>query len=152
MVSKSIYCVFCGLIYNDPLKFGCTVYENHETGTTYIDSDTGLESMSSAEAATTKACSVCLEESVKTGGSAGGSAGGSVSPDTMMIGGGGVVVSLSEAAGQIDGLTQEVTQLKNDKLHLLQENVVCVAPHTNHINQLNPFKTNTPIPVFFLLA
>lgn len=74
--------------------------------------------MSSAEA-TTKACSVCLEESVKTGGS--------VSPDTMMMGSGGggsVAGSLADASVQIDGLAQEVTQLKNDKLHLLQENVV----------------------------
>lgn len=74
--------------------------------------------MSSAEA-TTKACSVCLEESSKTGGS--------VSPDTMMMGSGGggsAAGSLADASVQIDGLAQEVTQLKNDKLHLLQENVV----------------------------
>lgn len=79
--------------------------------------------MSSAEA-TTKACSVCLDESggkaSTSNGSNAGSNGGSVSPDTMMLGS-------ADVAAQIDGLVHEVTQLKNDKLQLLQENVVSVC-------------------------
>lgn len=118
--------------------FACAVFENLESGPVYIDSDTGLESMSSAEA-TTKACSVCLEDASKSANGddgAGGSAGGSVSPDTMMIGSSSGVLSVAEAALQIDGLTQEVTQLKNDKLHLLQENVVSVDALTPPISHL----------------
>lgn len=102
------------------------VFENLETGggPAYIDSDTGLESMSSAEA-TTKACSVCAEESGKSSAGA-----GSVSPDTMIgrteAAAAAAAAAVAAGAQQIDGLTQEVAQLKNDKLHLLQENVVGV--------------------------
>lgn len=70
-------------------------------GATYVDSDTGLESMSSADA-TTKACSLCLDGVVASGG--------------MLI--------PPEAGIQIDGLKQEVTRLKCDKLDLLRQNVV----------------------------
>lgn len=70
-------------------------------GATYVDSDTGLESMSSAEA-TTKACSLCLDGVVASGG--------------MLV--------PAEAGMQIDGLKQEVTRLKCDKLDLLRQNVV----------------------------
>lgn len=70
-------------------------------GATYVDSDTGLESMSSAEA-TTKACSLCLD--------------GVVASNNMMV--------PPEANMQIEGLKQEVTRLKCDKLDLLRQNVV----------------------------
>lgn len=71
-----------------------------DTGATYIDSDTGLESMSSAEA-TTKACSLCLDGSQSVMGT-----------------------SPSETIAQIENLRQEVTRLKCDKLDLLRQNVV----------------------------
>lgn len=71
-------------------------------GAAYIDSDTGLESMSSAEA-TTKACSLCLE------GVQGTIMGSSPSNETIMM---------------IENLRQEVTRLKCDKLDLLRQNVV----------------------------
>lgn len=70
-------------------------------GAAYIDSDTGLESMSSAEA-TTKACSLCLDGSQ-------GMMGSSPSNETMVM---------------IENLRQEVTRLKCDKLDLLRQNVV----------------------------
>lgn len=80
--------------------FFLIVFENIDTGTTYIDSDTGLESMSSAEA-TTKACSLCLDGTP------------------------GLVVGMAQDTEiQIDGLRQEVTRLKCDKLDLLRQNVV----------------------------
>ncbi|KRF81526.1 rap1 GTPase-activating protein 1 isoform X2 [Drosophila virilis] len=72
-------------------------------GAAYIDSDTGLESMSSAEA-TTKACSLCLE------GVQGTIMGSSPSNETIMM---------------IENLRQEVTRLKCDKLDLLRQNVTC---------------------------
>lgn len=56
--------------------------------------------MSSAEA-TTKACSLCLDGA----------------PNMMPAG--------PEIFQQIDGLRQEVTRLKCDKLDLLRQNVVC---------------------------
>lgn len=68
-----------------------------------MDSDTGLESMSSAET-TTKSCSLCLDGVVGSGVMM-----GSVPPDAGL---------------QIDGLRQEVTRLKCDKLDLLRQNVV----------------------------
>jgi len=71
-----------------------------DAGATYIDSDTGLESMSSAEA-TTKACSLCLDGT----------------PALMVAG--------PEVVQQMDGLRQEVTRLKCDKLDLLRQNVTC---------------------------
>lgn len=73
--------------------------DNIDAGATYIDSDTGLESMSSAEA-TTKACSLCLDGA----------------PNLMPAG--------PEIIQQIDVLRQEVTRLKCDKLDLLRQNVV----------------------------
>jgi len=71
-------------------------------GATYIDSDTGLESMSSAEA-TTKACSLCLDGVQST------MMGSSPSNETIV---------------KIENLRQEVTRLKCDKLDLLRQNVV----------------------------
>uniref|UniRef100_A0A1I8M4M8 Rap-GAP domain-containing protein n=1 Tax=Musca domestica TaxID=7370 RepID=A0A1I8M4M8_MUSDO len=71
-------------------------------GAAYIDSDTGLESMSSAEA-TTKACSLCLDGSQTIMGS-------SPSNETIVL---------------IENLRQEVTRLKCDKLDLLRQNVTC---------------------------
>ncbi|XP_048520185.1 rap1 GTPase-activating protein 1 [Dendroctonus ponderosae] len=65
----------------------------------YVDSDTGLESMSSAETAA-KACSLCQDR-----------------PDSGTSGGQGV--------SQQDALAQEVTRLKCDKLDLLRQNVSC---------------------------
>lgn len=55
--------------------------------------------MSSADA-TTKACSLCLD------------------------GSSGMIVGPPEVVQQIDGLKQEVTRLKCDKLDLLRQNVV----------------------------
>ncbi|XP_032591718.1 rap1 GTPase-activating protein 1 isoform X2 [Drosophila grimshawi] len=72
-------------------------------GAAYIDSDTGLESMSSAEA-TTKACSLCLDGVQST------MMGSSPSNETIMV---------------IENLRQEVTRLKCDKLDLLRQNVTC---------------------------
>uniref|UniRef100_T1GA28 Rap-GAP domain-containing protein n=1 Tax=Megaselia scalaris TaxID=36166 RepID=T1GA28_MEGSC len=74
-----------------------------EPGATYIDSDTGLESMSSADA-TTKACSLCLDNSHQ-----------------------GMLISSSpnETVIQIDTMRQEITRLKCDKLDLLRQNVTC---------------------------
>ncbi|XP_041450763.1 rap1 GTPase-activating protein 1 isoform X2 [Drosophila obscura] len=72
-------------------------------GATYIDSDTGLESMSSAEA-TTKACSLCLDGVQAT------MMGSSPSNETIV---------------KIENLRQEVTRLKCDKLDLLRQNVTC---------------------------
>lgn len=79
------------------------VFTHLDGGATYVDSDTGLESMSSAEA-TTKACSLCLD--------------GVVASNNMMV--------PPETNMQIDGLKQEVTRLKCDKLDLLRQNVVSV--------------------------
>ncbi|XP_055680555.1 rap1 GTPase-activating protein 1 isoform X4 [Lutzomyia longipalpis] len=81
----------------DPMAF-----QNIDGGATYIDSDTGLESMSSAEA-TTKACSLCLD---------------GVSPGNLLAG-------PAEAMQQVENLRQEVTRLKCDKLDLLRQNVNC---------------------------
>lgn len=74
-------------------------------GATYIDSDTGLESMSSAEA-TTKACSLCLDGVQST------IMGSSPSNETIV---------------KIENLRQEVTRLKCDKLDLLRQNVVSTS-------------------------
>ncbi|KYB25969.1 rap1 GTPase-activating protein 1 isoform X3 [Tribolium castaneum] len=68
--------------------------EEHLAGG-YIDSDTGLESMSSAETAA-KACSVCQERPTSTTG-----------PSSSEV------------------LAQEVAKLKCDKLDLLRQNVSC---------------------------
>lgn len=67
-----------------------------------MDSDTGLESMSSAET-TTKSCSLCLDGAVGSGVMMGG-----VPPEEV----------------HIDSLRQEVIRLKCDKLDLLRQNVV----------------------------
>ncbi|XP_067622688.1 rap1 GTPase-activating protein 1 isoform X2 [Eurosta solidaginis] len=74
-------------------------------GAVYIDSDTGLESMSSAEAmsSTKAACSLCLDGSQ-------GVTSSSPSNETVVI---------------IENLRQEVTRLKCDKLDLLRQNVTC---------------------------
>jgi RAP1 GTPase activating protein 1 len=74
-----------------------------DAGAIYMDSDTGLESMSSAEA-TTKACSLCTE---------------TTNGDEIII--------PSEIYQQIDGLKTEVTRLKLDKLDLLRQNVVSLS-------------------------
>ena len=68
-------------------------------GGVYVDSDTGLESMSSAEAGA--ACGACA------GGAGGGAGGrGEVTPRDAEM------------------LRQEVCRLKNDKLDLLKQNIV----------------------------
>lgn len=77
-----------------------------------MDSDTGLESMSSAEA-TTKACSLCLDGVVNTSGMMGPAS--------------------AEANMQIDNLRQEVTRLKCDKLDLLRQNVVSYNSRSRRI-------------------
>jgi len=82
-------------------------------GAAYIDSDTGLESMSSAEA-TTKACSLCLEGVQST------MMGSSPSNETIMM---------------IENLRQEVTRLKCDKLDLLRQNVVSTERGREKIGQ-----------------
>lgn len=95
------------------------VFTNLDGGATYVDSDTGLESMSSAEA-TTKACSLCLD--------------GVVASSNMMV--------PPEANIQIDGLKQEVTRLKCDKLDLLRQNVVSICRVNLHVFCVSfPFKT-----------
>uniref|UniRef100_A0A182VV15 Rap-GAP domain-containing protein n=1 Tax=Anopheles minimus TaxID=112268 RepID=A0A182VV15_9DIPT len=124
-----------------------------DAGATYIDSDTGLESMSSADA-TTKACSLCLDGTGSTNG--GGSvvsvsisgasvtidgsgttrelrnSGGSASSgtgSTASAGCGGMVqgqgVLAQETLQQVEGMRQEITRLKCDKLDLLRQNVTC---------------------------
>lgn len=69
--------------------------ENLDHGGVYVDSDTGLESMSSAENNGNKTCSMCQD---RPGSAAGGPA--------------------------TDALRQEVSKLKCDKLDLLKQNVV----------------------------
>ncbi|XP_041777600.1 rap1 GTPase-activating protein 1 isoform X11 [Anopheles merus] len=127
-----------------------------DAGATYIDSDTGLESMSSADA-TTKACSLCLDGTGSTNGGGsvvsvsisgasvtidGGNArelrnsGGSASSGTGSTAsagqmGGSVVVGqgaasvTQETLQQVEGMRQEITRLKCDKLDLLRQNVTC---------------------------
>ncbi|XP_041777583.1 rap1 GTPase-activating protein 1 isoform X1 [Anopheles merus] len=136
----------------DPMVFLPTV----DAGATYIDSDTGLESMSSADA-TTKACSLCLDGTGSTNGGGsvvsvsisgasvtidGGNArelrnsGGSASSGTGSTAsagqmGGSVVVGqgaasvTQETLQQVEGMRQEITRLKCDKLDLLRQNVTC---------------------------
>lgn len=87
---------------------------NHETGTHYIDSDTGLESMSSAETAATKPCSVCVDNPM----AANHNNNNSNNNNNNHSGDGG-------QQHQMEGLKQEVTRLKCDKLDLLRQNVVC---------------------------
>lgn len=91
-----------------PKNLFSKVFTHVDGGATYVDSDTGLESMSSAEA-TTKACSLCLD--------------GVVASNNMMV--------PPEANMQIEGLKQEVTRLKCDKLDLLRQNVVSTAKDKN---------------------
>ncbi|XP_050076838.1 rap1 GTPase-activating protein 1 isoform X3 [Anopheles maculipalpis] len=129
----------------DPMVFLPTV----DAGATYIDSDTGLESMSSADA-TTKACSLCLDGTGSTNG--GGSvvsvsisgasvtidggnprelrnSGGSASSGTGSTASAGVQgqggVLVQETLQQVEGMRQEITRLKCDKLDLLRQNVTC---------------------------
>uniref|UniRef100_A0AAG5CWQ1 Rap-GAP domain-containing protein n=1 Tax=Anopheles atroparvus TaxID=41427 RepID=A0AAG5CWQ1_ANOAO len=120
-----------------------------DAGATYIDSDTGLESMSSADA-TTKACSLCLDGTGSTngggsvvsvsisgasvtidagtrelrnsGGSASSGTGSTVSTGGMLVGATGLT---QEALQQVEGMKQEITRLKCDKLDLLRQNVTC---------------------------
>ncbi|XP_039437570.1 rap1 GTPase-activating protein 1 isoform X3 [Culex pipiens pallens] len=63
------------------------VFPNVDAGATYIDSDTGLESMSSADA-TTKACSLCLD---------------GVDRAERSTNGGGSVISVSVGTGSTSG-------------------------------------------------
>ncbi|XP_058826301.1 rap1 GTPase-activating protein 1 isoform X2 [Topomyia yanbarensis] len=126
-----------------------------DAGATYIDSDTGLESMSSADA-TTKACSLCLdggdrtERSTNGGGSVisvsvgTGSTGGDSIRDlrsstgsnagtttancmggSVASGGAAGLIMAQEVVQQLDGFKQEITRLKCDKLDLLRQNVTC---------------------------
>ncbi|XP_036340854.1 rap1 GTPase-activating protein 1 [Rhagoletis pomonella] len=76
-----------------------------EGGAVYIDSDTGLESMSSAEAMSSNkaACSLYLDGSQVVMGSP----------------------PRNETIVMIENLRQEVTRLKCDKLDLLRQNVTC---------------------------
>lgn len=80
---------------------------NGENGTHYIDSDTGLESMSSAETATTKPCSVCVDNPMAMSNNNNNNNNNGEGNHT-----------------QVEGLKQEVTRLKCDKLDLLRQNVV----------------------------
>ncbi|XP_049533654.1 rap1 GTPase-activating protein 1 isoform X3 [Anopheles darlingi] len=136
----------------DPMVFLPTV----DAGATYIDSDTGLESMSSADA-TTKACSLCLDGTGSANG--GGSvvsvsiSGASVTIDGNVVGvprelrtsggsassgtgstasagggpglGAGGSLLPQETLQQVEGMKQEITRLKCDKLDLLRQNVTC---------------------------
>ncbi|XP_035908719.1 rap1 GTPase-activating protein 1 isoform X3 [Anopheles stephensi] len=129
----------------DPMVFLPTV----DAGATYIDSDTGLESMSSADA-TTKACSLCLDGTGSTNGGGsvvsvsisgasvtidGGNArelrnsGGSASSGTGSTASAGAQgqsgVLVQETLQQVEGMRQEITRLKCDKLDLLRQNVTC---------------------------
>lgn len=72
-----------------------------DCGATLVDSDTGLESMSSAEAIT-KTCLICKE--------------GLQTPADKS--------SKNEATVAVENLRQEITRLKCDKLDLLRHNVV----------------------------
>lgn len=74
-----------------------------DCGTVLIDSDTGLESMSSAETST-KLCLMCKERSQPFKES----------------------TSQNIAFPTVDNLRQEITRLKCDKLDLLRHNVVNV--------------------------
>uniref|UniRef100_A0A182MTD9 Rap-GAP domain-containing protein n=1 Tax=Anopheles culicifacies TaxID=139723 RepID=A0A182MTD9_9DIPT len=124
-----------------------------DAGATYIDSDTGLESMSSADA-TTKACSLCLDGAGSTNGGGsvvsvsisgasvtidgsgttrelrnGGGSASSGTGSTASAGCGGMVqgqgVLAQETLQQVEGMRQEITRLKCDKLDLLRQNVTC---------------------------
>lgn len=87
------------------------MFQNNEGGTQYIDSDTGLESMSSAET-TTKPCSVCVDNV-------------GVNSNHAMANNNNNCIGLdSNNGGPVDVLKQEVTRLKCDKLDLLRQNVV----------------------------
>ncbi|XP_077296085.1 rap GTPase activating protein 1 isoform X3 [Arctopsyche grandis] len=88
-------------------------------GGIYVDSDTGLESMSSAEA-TTKACSLCAESPSAT-------LSGSVSDSltTFNLEAATALVTSPNCVQQVDNLKQEVARLKCDKLDLLRQNVTC---------------------------
>lgn len=118
-------------------NFILIVFEHLDTGAGYIDSDTGLESMSSAEA-TTKACSQCTVSQTSGGGSSVTVGGGGVAMGGSSLSGGGIVAVVGHAAAavgdagghQVDGLRQEVTRLKCDKLDLLRQNVVSVCGAT----------------------
>lgn len=99
-----------------------TVYQNNENGTHYIDSDTGLESMSSAETTTTKPCSVCVDGSAMVMNGVGGG-GGAVGGVANLNHNNNNMGNIMEG-NQVDGLKQEVTRLKCDKLDLLRQNVV----------------------------
>lgn len=87
----------------------------------YIDSDTGLESMSSAETPnSSKPCSLCLEPpNMETAPS------NCIPPSNCPP----VVLPAplsSKFNSTMDVLRQEVTRLKCDKLDLLRQNVVCI--------------------------
>lgn len=115
------------------------VFQNLDAGATYIDSDTGLESMSSADA-TTKACSLCLEGAGVNGVGGAGSGGGGNGGHSMSGGNGdnvssggrigsmmptnAAIIAAGETMQQIEGLRNEITKLKCDKLDLLRQNVV----------------------------
>lgn len=91
------------------------VFQTLDAGATYIDSDTGLESMSSAEA-TTKACSLCLD---------GGSQAGNGGPTSLAPNSGMIATVAGESVQQVESLKHEITRLKCDKLDLLRQNVTC---------------------------
>lgn len=94
------------------------VFQNNgENGAHYIDSDTGLESMSSAETATTKPCSVCVDNPMAMNNNNNNNNMNNNTNSSSNNNNG-------EGGQQVDGLKQEVTRLKCDKLDLLRQNVV----------------------------
>lgn len=101
------------------VSFFAAFQNNGESGAHYIDSDTGLESMSSAETATTKPCSVCVDNPMAMNNN----------NNNINNNGEGSHHQQQQAQQQaqqhqMDGLKQEVTRLKCDKLDLLRQNVV----------------------------
>lgn len=105
----------------DHLNLKTVFQTNLDAGATYIDSDTGLESMSSAEA-TTKACSLCLEG----GNNSVNSDGSSTNRSGSMMPSNAAIIAAGETMQQIEGLKHEITRLKCDKLDLLRQNVVSI--------------------------
>jgi hypothetical protein len=87
------------------------------------DSDTGLESMSSAETPHKRvslSCSFCLDAAEAGSGEGGGA--GAIE---------------AAVARQLEALRQEVTRLKCDKLDLLRQNVVSPNPPRHFLYPTN---------------
>ncbi|XP_055375676.1 rap1 GTPase-activating protein 1-like isoform X1 [Condylostylus longicornis] len=88
---------------------------NNIEGAVYIDSDTGLESMSSAET-TPKACSLCIDGSSNNKKEYHNN---NCNKDLKHFS------DHHEIAFEIENYKQEITRLKCDKLDLLRQNVTC---------------------------